>query len=671
MPGPALPHGSWPSPISPADLVAAGGTPADPRSDGGLVHWLRTRPESGSRVILSRRETDGSTTDVSPEWMSVRSRVHEYGGGAWAVRDGIVLAVDFTTQQLWRLDGTPRPLTPPTDDAALRWSAMAVDPLRGVTFVVREDHRDAGVEPVNEIVRVPLDGTGPSAGEVVVAGRRRALPRPEADDAGDRALPDFVSDPVVSPEGGRLAWMQWSHPAMSWDAAEVMVADLDASGSAVDVRRAGGGPGYAATEPVWVDEDHLAFLADPAGFAVPHVTDVTDGADPVALVPAESEHGLPAWQLRTRAMTRLDDGRLAVVRHVDGRARLAVVDPAAPGTAYDLDLPLVVATGLAPHADGLVCEAGLTEQGFATVTLSLGPDRSASVEVVETRGPVPDPAYTSTPEAISWPGHAGDTAYGFLHRPVNPDAVGPEDELPPLMVMAHGGPTSATHTVPRAAISYFTSRGIAVLDVNYAGSTGYGRAYRERLVGTWGLADIEDCVAGAHHLADAGVVDGKRLGVRGGSAGGFVVLAALAFHDVFTAGVSYFGVADLSLLAEETHKFESRYLDGLVGPWPAARATYDARSPAHHIDQISAPLLLLQGEEDRVVPPSQAEAMAAALRAKGRPVALVTFPGEGHGFREPAAVIRAAELETSFLGRLWGYVPAGDPEQVEIENHPR
>ena len=658
-----LPHGSWPSPITPEDLVASGGTPADPVSDGGRVHWLRTRPETGSRVVLCRQEADGSVTELSPDWMSVRSRVHEYGGGAYAVRDGVVLAVDFTTQRLWRLDGDPRPLSPEVPDAAVRWSAMVVDPERGVCFAVREDHRDTTCEPVNEIVRLPLDGSG--AEEVVVPGRRRALPRPDADDAGDPTLPDFVSDPALSPDGAHLAWVQWSHPSMSWDAAEVLVGDLDAAGALTDVRRVGGGEGHTATEPVWVDDHRLAFLADPEGFAVPHVVDVTDGSAPVALAQPESEHGLPGWHLRTRSMTRVADGRLVAVRHVEGVARLSVLDPDSPGSTSDLDLPLVVATGLAPHGTGLVCEAGLVEQGFATVTVDL---QGAGLEVVETRGPAPDPAYTARAEAISWTGHGGDTAYGFLHRPTHPDAVGPEGELPPLMVIAHGGPTSATHTVPRASTSYFTSRGIAVLDVNYAGSTGYGRAYRERLSGTWGQADIEDVVAGARHLADTGVVDGARLGVRGGSAGGFVVLAALAFHDTFSAGVSLFGVADLSLLAEETHKMESRYLDGLVGPWPAARATYDERSPLHHTEGISAPLLLLQGEDDRVVPPSQAHAMADALREKHLPVALVLFPGEGHGFRDPANIVRATELEASFLGRLWGYTPADDPERVEIEN---
>ena len=666
-----LPFGSWPSPVSPADLVAGGGVPAEPVVDRGAVHWLTTTPETGARVILRRRDQDGTVTDLSPEWMSVRSRVHEYGGGAYAARDGVVVAVDLTTQQLWRLDGHARPLSGGTEDASVRWAAPEIDVERGVVVVVREDHRDASAEPVNELVRLPLEPAGePGFGEVLAPGRRRPLPRPDADDAGDPALPDFVADPVLSPDGRHLAWVRWSHPAMPWDAATVVVAALDAEGRPTSVEAvAGAGTtlGRTAASPVWLDDRRLVVVADAEDRAVPHLVDLAGGA-PVALAPADSEHGLPGWQFRMRTLAPLPDGRVASAHTVDGVMRLGVADPAAPGTLVDLDLPLVAVSGLAPHPDGLVAEAGLADRGFATVAVSVGAGSGAGLEVVAVRGTVPEAAYVAAAEPVSWTGHGGATAHGFLHRPTHPDVTGPTDELPPLVVVAHGGPTSATTTVPRAAYSFFTSRGIAVLDVNYAGSTGYGRAYRERLRGQWGVADIEDVVAGARHLAEAGVVDGARLGVRGGSAGGYVVLAALAFHDTFSAGISYFGVSDPSLLAQETHKMESRYLDGLIGPWPAARATYEERSPLHHVDGIGAPLLLLQGAEDRVVPPSQAEVMAASLREQRLPVALVVFPGEGHGFRDPAHVVRAAEMELSFLGQLWGFVPADEIEPLEVEN---
>ncbi len=646
-----LSHGSWPSPVAARDRVAGAGVPASPTSDAGAVHWLESRPETGARVILCRRGPDGVVTDLSPEWMSVRSRVHEYGGGAYAARDGVVLAVDFETQRLWRLDGEPVALTPRTPDAALRWSAMEVDVRRGVVYAVREDHTDPDVEPVNELVRLPLaDGEA----QVVVPGRRRSLPRPDADDAGDPSLPDFVADPALSPDGAHLAWVQWSHPGMPWDAGEVWLGRLTPEGDVAESWRvAGGALGASASEPVWLDSRRLAFLSDPDGVAVPHVVEAEPVSTPVAWAPATDEHGLPGWQLRTRTLAALPGGRVAAVRVVEGRERITVYDGTDATDGTDLPHTVTAVSGLAPHGDGLVAEVGHVTEGWTTVAV----DPAHGSEVVARRGTVPDAAYVAEAEAVSWPGHAGDTAYGFLHRPTHPEVTAPEGELPPLLVMAHGGPTSATNTVPSARISYYTSRGIAVLDVNYGGSTGYGRAYRERLRDGWGVVDIEDVVRGAQHLADAGVVDGARMGVIGGSAGGYVVLASLAFHDVFSAGISYFGVADPSLLAQETHKMESRYLDGLIGPWPAARATYDARSPLHHVDGIEAPLLLLQGLEDRVVPPSQTTAIADALRARGREVEVVELEGEGHGFRKPENIVRTAELELEFLGRCWGFTP--------------
>lgn len=667
-----LPHGSWPSPVSARDLVSGGGVPADPRADGDATWWLATTEHSGSRVVLHRRDATGEVTEVSPDWMSVRSRVHEYGGGAYAVAGSVVVAVDFTTQRLWRLDGDqPRPLSGATEGALVRWGAPLVDLDRGLVLVVREDHRDTSAEPVNELVRLPLEPVGePGFGEVVVAGRRRELPRPDTDDAGDARRPDFVSDPVLSPDGRRLAWVQWSHPAMPWDAASVLVAELDHEGAPGLARVVAGGSGSTAVEPAWVDGNRLAFLTEADGWAVPHLCDVADpGSHARALAPSGTEWGLPAWALRTRAMALLPDGRLVGVRHVEGTARLSVLDPDGDSTTdpVDLDLPLVAASGLATHADGVVVDAGLPDVGWAASLVRVDGD-AATLDVLAVRGTVPDPAYVARAEPVSWTGSGGATAHGFLHRPTHPDVTGPEGELPPLVVVAHGGPTSATTTVPRAAYTFFTSRGLAVLDVDYAGSTGYGRAYRERLRGQWGVADVEDVVAGAQHLADSGVVDGRRLGVRGGSAGGYVVLAALAFHDAFSAGVSLFGVSDPSLLAQETHKFESRYLDGLIGPWPTAREVYESRSPLHHVDGITAPLLLLQGLEDKVVPPSQARVMADSLRENGQPVALVEFAGEGHGFRDPDTIVRAAELELAFLARLWGYEPAEELPHLEVEN---
>lgn len=658
-----LPYGSWPSPVSPADRVAGGGVPAGPLSGSGRAHWLESRPASGARVILCRRETDGTVGDLSPEWMSVRSRVHEYGGGAYAVAEDVVVAVDFETQRLWRLDGDgdPVPLTRRYEDVAVRWSAPEPDLRRGVVYAVREDHCDTSVEPVNELVRVPLAG---GEATTVVAGRRRPLPRPDADDAGDPQLPDFVADSALSPDGQHLAWVQWSHPGMPWDSGEVWIGRLTAAGDVEESWRVAGGTlGVSASEPAWVSGTELAFLADPSGFAVPHVVAAESMSAPRPLPredapEARTEHGLPGWQLRTRSLAVLADGRVAAVRTAEGRQRITVyaTRPGAQDAPFDLEVGAVAVGGLARHGDGLVAEVGDEQEGWRTLTIG-GPDDSPRVSVVARRGTVPEPAYVARAEHVSWTGHGGETAHGFLHLPTHPDVQAPAGELPPLLVLAHGGPTSATTGVPSTRNAYYTSRGIAVLDVDYGGSTGYGRAYRERLRGQWGVVDVEDVVLGARDLAQRGLVDGERMGVLGGSAGGFVVLATLAFHDVFSAGISYFGVADPSLLAEETHKMESRYLDGLIGPWPAARSTYDQRSPLHHVEGIDAPLLLLQGLEDKVVPPSQTTAIAEALRSRERPVEVVEFPGEGHGFRRPENVVRSAELELEFLGRHWGFTP--------------
>lgn len=640
-----LPYGSWPSPISAAGLARAGGTASCPSADGEDVYWLQTREESGSRVVLVRRR-EGQLEDVSPDSVNVASRVHEYGGGAYAVRDGVVLAVDKASQRVWRLDGLTgesRPLTPQVPDAVLRYAAMEIDVPRGVCYAIREDHRGAG-EPVNEIVRIALDAAGDDEGVVVVTGA------------------DFVIDPVLSPLGDHLAWVQWSHPEMPWEAGRVMVGDLDEDGSILVQRQVAGGNEEVAGTPVWWSESTLACIVESGDFARPCLVPADGSAPPRALVEDEHEYGLPAWVLRTRSMTRVSSDTLAVVRHEDGVARVVLLG--ADGTVSPLDRQVLAPNSLSLCSAGVLCEGGCLDEVTSVLVLPLD---GAEHTTLFRRGGEVDPAYAPQVEAVSWAGSEGETAHGFLHRPRHPEADAPTGELPPLMVIAHGGPTSATNPTLRASTAYFTSRGIAVLDVNYAGSTGYGRDYRHRLDRRWGLADIEDCVAGAQHLAATGVVDPDRLGVRGGSAGGFVVLAALAFHDVFTAGVSLFGVADLGLLARETHKFESRYLDRLIGPWPEEEETYAARSPLGHVEDISAPLLLLQGLDDLVVPPAQAEGMAQALRERGRPVALVEFPGEGHGFREPANLTRAWELETSFLAQLWGYQPADDPEQVRIE----
>lgn len=699
-----LPYGEWPSPISAELLTRATGTRPTPMVDGGAVYALQTRPETGAVVHLVRLGRGGDDDsadagagpagpvgpDVSPAEVSVGSRVHEYGGGEYAVRDGVILAVDRPTQRLWRLDGTPRPLTAEVPDARVRFAAMEIDVPRGIAYAVREDHR--GVpgerpEPVNALVRIPLDAQ-PSAAAGAAAptddatGTPLTIGRRAGHEGG--ADPDFVIDPVLSPDGARLAWVQWRHPEMPWDAGEVWVGELDGRGDVTDARRVAGGVDRAAYEPVWVGPDRLAVLDERTGWFNPYLVDVTAAPDPgesdapaAAATPLHAvaeEYGGPPWVPRLRMMTALPDGRLAAVRWVGGFAQLTLLDPAKAGTpegAQDLGPRRALADFLsvADSADG---------PGTRVVLRSLYPDRPAAVVAVdpdtgaeEVRwryGQEVPAGYAPQPRRIEWPGEGGATAYGFLYLPTHPEVAGPVGDRPPLVVQSHGGPTASAYGALSAAVAYWTSRGVAVLDVDYGGSTGSGRAYRERLAGNWGIVDVGDCVRGARHLADTGVVDPARLAIRGASAGGYIVLAALAFHDVFTAGVSLFGVSDLGALARDTHKFESRYPYRLVGPWPDAEATYRERSPLFHVERLATPLLLLQGSDDKIVPPDQARLMADAVRAKGVPVALIEFPGEGHGFREPANVIRTIEAETSFLAQVWGYTPADDIAPVPIDN---
>lgn len=694
-PARVLPYGEWPSPLTAESLTQSSAVRPVPVTDGDDVYVLRTRPETGSvvhLVRLPRAGESGAGTELSPRGFSVGSRVHEYGGGEYAVRDGIVLAVERTSQRLWRLDGEPRPLVPEAEGARVRFAAMAIDPARGLAYAIREDHRgvpDERPEPVNALVRLRLDREDPAFGtpltlpaweRPVTSGEAPAAPQPDDNpcrgtevmpdrvggSGGQAAAPDFVIDPCLSPDGRRLAWVQWAHPHMPWDAAEVWVGDLDPAGDLTAARRLAGGPGHAAYEPVWLDADRLAVLDERTGWMNPYLIDVATGAT-TPLHEIAQEYGAPPWVPRTRTMTALGDGRLVAVRWVDAFAQLTLLDPAA-GTARDLGGPRGLADGLCVGRGGVVLRSAYPDRPAAVVVID--PDSGAETELWR-YGPQVPPGFAPVPEPISWPGEGGATAYGFLYRPTHPEVRAPEGEAPPLMVLSHGGPTAATAGVLSAATAYWTSRGFAVLDVNYGGSTGYGRAYRHRLAGTWGIVDVGDCVAGARHLARTGVVDARRLAIRGGSAGGYVVLAALAFHDVFTAGLSSYGVSDLAALARDTHKFESRYPIGLIGPWPEAATTYAARSPIHHVDRLATPLLLLQGAEDKVVPPDQARLMADAVRAKGVPVALLEFPGEGHGFREPANQVRALEAETSFLAQVWGHTPAEPIDPIAIDNLPQ
>ena len=645
------PYGSWRSPIDAASVASAGRRLAAPAiAADGAVWWAEGRPEEGGRVVLMRRTPGGGPETVTPDGVNVRTRVHEYGGGSWClVEPDLVLFVAFDDQRLYRqrLGEEPVAISPePPAPGGLRYADMRPAP-DGLTVVcVRE--RDAEPEAVNEIVSLPLDGG--AAPQVLASGR------------------DFYSFPRISPDGEWLAWTCWDHPNMPWDGTELWVAPLADSG---EERLVAGGAEESVFQPAWGPDGRLHFASDRDGWwnlyrAREPGTELSgeEGAL-VQLTEEEADYAHPQWLFGGATFAFLENGAIACVRCKGGEERLFLLEPDG-WEATDLGLPFTSFGYPAISARGgkVAFAAASPDVETEVVVYDTG---SGGTEVVRASGDEPpDPAYASRPRAVEFPTGEGEVAYGFYYPPANPGFEAPEGEAPPLIVESHGGPTSHATPALDAEFLYWTSRGIAVLDVNYRGSSGYGREYRNKLRGTWGVVDTEDCVNGALHLAAEGLADPKRLAIRGGSAGGYATLCALTFHDAFAAGASYFGVADAEALAKDTHKFESRYLDRLIGPYPEQAELYRERSPIHYVERLSSPVILFQGLEDKVVPPNQAETMAAALARNGVPHAYLAFEGEQHGFRKAETNIRCLESELYFYGRIMGFEPAGEPQPVEI-----
>lgn len=654
-------YGAWPSPIAAADVHSSRLVRTMPATDGGTAYWLEVRPDDDGRSTLVRQGGE----DVSARGHDVRTRFHEYGGGAYAVHDGVVLYVEFSSQRVWRTaaGAEPRPITPECG-GRVRFAGFRIDLARGVAFCLREDQRDPGVEPVTSLVRLDLDGPNDDFGVTVVAGRERPVDGPELPADVDSA-PDFVLDPVLSPDGSRIAWLSWNHPNMAWDGTWLRVAALDEAGDlAGRPVVVAGGETEAIEQPAWLEDDRLLFLTDRTGWSGFAVADLS-GSEPVVglLTDSPVDHGRPRWTPGTSSYC-LVAGRVVTLRIVEGRSTLALLDPST-GAVSDLPSGLSFVRQLAALDDGTVLVEAHRPDAPPELVLVAVDD--GSVRPVFESEP-PDPGLVSEPEMVTWPTTDGSTANGFLYTPANPEVTGPEGSLPPLIVTLHGGPTASAIPGFDLGRAFWTSRGFAVLDVNYAGSVGFGRAYRQRLEGRWGVADVEDVVTGVAHLADVGRIDGSRALIQGGSAGGFTTLVALTSSDAFAAGCSLFGVSDLAALARDTHKLESRYLWRLVAPWPEGAEVYAERSPLNRLDRLRTPLVLLQGTDDRVVPPAQTELLAEALRARGLPVAVVMFEGEGHGFRAPATLVRALEVELSFYAQVLGLPHPEDVEPVPVEN---
>jgi dipeptidyl aminopeptidase/acylaminoacyl peptidase len=634
------PYGTWTSPVTAGLLVEQAVRISQLQVDVGRVYWNEGRPNEAGRQVIVALAPGHAPVDVIPAGFSARSQVHEYGGRCYAVHGDAVVFSNWQDQRLWLVrtgvGEEPRPLTPEPEAArAERFADPVITPDGRWVICVHEHHGAAG-QVDNELVAVPLDPPDPGQ-----PARRLAWGH------------DFYAAPRLSPDGSRLAWITWDHPNMPWDHSELWVADLDREANLDGPVQVAGDPGVSITQPRWSPSGVLHYVSDRSGWW--NLYDETGAS----LCLLDAEFGQPDWVFGNQTYGFMPDGELVAAYAAPGADRLGWV---AEGRFEPIESPLFSHYAeVQPDEGAVFAIAGSPTTPPAVIRLDLG----GGTEVLRRSRDVPiDDAAISVPQAVEFPTSGGQRAHALFFAPCHPGFSAPEGERPPLIVILHGGPTDNTVPVFNLLVQYWTSRGFAVADVDYRGSSGYGTEYRRRLNGAWGIADVEDCAHVVDWLAAGGLVDGTRAVIRGGSAGGFTTLAALAGTDTFAAGASLYGIADLELLARDTHKFESRYLDGLIGPWPQAADEYRRRSPIHHVEDISCPLILFQGLEDAVVPPAQSELMYEALRGRGVPVAYLAFEGEQHGFRQAATIIAVAQAELAFYGRVLGFTPdvgAGAP----------
>lgn len=655
--------GSWPSIVTPDTVLAGVRGLGSVFLDADAVWWVQSDPSQAGRASLWRRAHDQEPVELTPEHY-LRTGVHEYGGGEVDVRDGVAVFSAWPSHQLFTLrvgESTPTPITaaPTTDTGGpYRYGDLRVHPDRDLVLAVREDHGGDG-ECVNTLVALRLSGDNADGGRVLAEGV------------------DFYASPELSSDD-RLAWIEWDHPQMPWDATRLRCGRLDPHQLTLTEPTTlvdGGASDEALTHPRWAGDD-LIVLSDRSGwtnayrFSVPARAGATV-PPPLPLCPIDHDFAGPMWMLGDQPYAIVDD-RLVCRWLVDGRVTLGTV-PLAGGQPTVLSVGAASVFALVADAERIVVGTAHDDRPAEILVLDPGTGEQLGDPVVTAADHRLPDGWTSVAQSVWWEGDDGGVQ-GWYYPPTNPEVTRPDDpadtEPPVLIVKSHGGPTSMSPPAFRADIQYWTSRGYAMLDVNYGGSTGFGRAYRQRLTGRWGIVDVADCIGGARAMIDQGRAHPDKVVITGGSAGGFTTLAALTGSDVFAAGVSLFGVADLGLLAEHTHKFESRYLDGLVGPWPEARAVYDERSPINQVDRLSSPMLLLQGTDDKVVPPEQAEVIADAVRERGLPVSLILYEGEGHGFRRSETIRNYLESMQAFLGRVIGFTPADELPEIAIDNLP-
>jgi dipeptidyl aminopeptidase/acylaminoacyl peptidase len=636
-----VPYGSWKSPIT-ADLIVAGTIGVSEIAvDGEDIYWIEGRAAERGRNCIVRRSPDGTIRDVTPPDFNARTTVHEYGGGAYSVRDGVVYFSNFGDQRLYRqaIDAAPQPIT---TAEKMRYADGVIDDRHNRMIAVREDHTVSDHDCINTLVSINLDGD--TGGTVIVEGH------------------DFYSSPRLSPDGRQLAWLAWNHPNLPWDGTELWLAEVHDDGSLGERHLVAGGARESIFQPEWSPAGRLHFVSDRTGWW--NLYRYEDGRT-AALCEMPAEFGMPQWVFRMSTYGFASAERLVCAFNEQGNWGLGLLD-ATTRQLERIETPYTEIASLRVAGNSAIFCGGSPAEALSVVRLDLTTRvatvlrRSNTVEV--------NAGYLSLPETVEFPTENNQTAFAFFYAPRNRDHEAPAGEKPPVIVMSHGGPTSATTTTLKLNIQYWTSRGLGVLDVNYGGSTGYGRAYRERLNGNWGVVDVDDCVNGARYLTEQGRADRARLIIRGGSAGGYTTLAALTLRDFFKAGASYYGISDLRLLEQDCHKFESRYNHSLIGPYPESKELYRARSPIYFTDALSCPIILFQGLDDKVVPPNQSEMLYRAAKAKGLPVAYIPFAGEAHGFRQAANIKRSLDGELYFYSQVFGFDLAEPVEPVEIEN---
>ena len=655
------PYGSWKSPIS-AEMLISGGKRRlnEIKTDGNDIYWLDARPDEGGRIVIMRQDAAGGVDTLTPPGFNVRNAVHEYGGGSYAVRNSTIFITNWVDQRIYKQhpDGAIEPLTAePPIPRGTRYADLTITPDGKFILCIRETHTDDGNEATNEIVAVD---TSSGTQTVVASGR------------------DFYCAPRVSNAHDGIVWTEWDHPNMPWDGNHLISGSFNPTDASVSTKaELAGGQDESIVQPTWNQDGTLHFVTDRTGWWNIYAW---RGGAAVNLLDEKSDHGRPDWQFAFTSYCHLPDGSIAVGKGGATSGSFTIIESVSSlppdsggntkGGPHSIEIPYSEVSFVTadPSGDSLIFVGASPTQEPAIVRCDLD---SETCEVIYAPSKVSiDPGFLSSPEHIIFPTTDDGEAHAYYYEPTNKDFAAPDDELPPLVTICHGGPTSASGTGLDLSTHYWTSRGFAVVDVNYRGSSGYGKVYRDALKAKWGIYDTDDCIAAAQHLIDQGLVDKNRVIIRGGSAGGYTTINALTFHDFFAAGAALYGIADLMVFIGDTHKFESRYLESLVGPYPKEKQRYHDRSAINFMDQLATPMIILQGLEDEIVPPSQAEIMVDALESKGLPYAYIGFPGEQHGFRQAKNIIRAQEAELYFYGKVLGFEPADDISEdvVEVRN---